>query len=113
MSPRRKTEWFDDDAFWQELYPFMFPEERFTQTPEQIEKVLALTKPAGKTALDLCCGPGRCSVVLAQAGFQVTGVRSHDLLLSLGGLGRGKKILREPQDRTSRGVGRERGRVNV
>lgn len=81
MSPRRKTEWFDDDAFWQELYPFMFPEERFTQTPEQIEKVLALTKPAGKTALDLCCGPGRCSVVLAQAGFQVTGVDRTSFLL--------------------------------
>jgi len=74
MNTRRKKEWFDDDTFWQELYPFMFPEQRFTQTPEEIVKVLALTNPAGKTALDLCCGPGRCAVALAQTGFEVTGV---------------------------------------
>jgi len=78
---RRKKEWFDDDLFWQELYPFMFPEERFASTPEQIEKVLTLTKPGGKAALDLCCGPGRCSIALAQAGFTVTGVDRTKFLL--------------------------------
>jgi SAM-dependent methyltransferase len=78
---RRKKEWFDDDSFWQELYPFMFPEQRFVSTPEQIEKVLALTKPGGKAALDLCCGPGRCSIALAQAGFSVTGVDRTKFLL--------------------------------
>ena len=70
----RKKEWFDDDSFWQELYPFMFPDHRFAETPAEIEKVLTLTNPGGKSALDLCCGPGRCSVALAQAGFSVTGV---------------------------------------
>ncbi len=74
MSQRRKREWFDDDSFWQELYPFLFPEQRFADTPEEIDKVLALTRPGGKAALDLCCGPGRCSIALAQAGFAVTGV---------------------------------------
>lgn len=74
MNKKRKKEWFDDDIFWQEFYPFMFPEQRFAQTSEQIQKVLTLTNPIGKTALDLCCGPGRCSIALAQAGFQVTGV---------------------------------------
>ena len=54
MTKRRKKEWFDNDVFWRELYPFMFPEQRFTQTREQIEKVLSLTQPSGKTALDLC-----------------------------------------------------------
>jgi SAM-dependent methyltransferase len=81
MIKRRKREWFDDDSFWQDLYPFMFPEQRFASTPEQMEKVLALTSPAGKTALDLCCGPGRCSIALAQAGFTVTGVDRTKFLL--------------------------------
>jgi len=81
MKKRRKREWFDDDSFWQELYPFMFPEQRFAAAPEQIEKVLGLTKPGGKAALDLCCGPGRCSIALAQAGFTVTGVDRTKFLL--------------------------------
>ncbi len=69
----RKKEWFDDDAFWRELYPFMFPKERIADADEQIAKALALTKPAGKSVLDLCCGPGRCSIALAKRGFSVTG----------------------------------------
>jgi SAM-dependent methyltransferase len=81
MSTGRKKEWFDDDVFWKELYPFMFPERRFAATAEQMEKALALTRPPGKTALDLCCGPGRCSIELARAGFQVTGVDRTKYLL--------------------------------
>jgi SAM-dependent methyltransferase len=81
MSKRHKREWFDDDSFWQELYPFMFPEERFTAAPQQVDKVLNLTKPGGKTALDLCCGPGRCAIALAQAGYTVTGVDRTKFLL--------------------------------
>lgn len=77
----RKKEWFDDDSFWEELYPFMFSEQRFTGTPEQMEKVLALAKPAGKAVLDLCCGPGRFSIALAKAGFKVTGVDRTKYLL--------------------------------
>jgi 2-polyprenyl-3-methyl-5-hydroxy-6-metoxy-1,4-benzoquinol methylase len=69
----RKKESFDDDAFWRELYPFMFPKERIADADEQIAKPLALTKPAGKSVLDLCCGPGRCSIALAKRGFSVTG----------------------------------------
>ena len=81
MNMRRKKEWFDDDSFWQELYLFMFPDHRFEETPEEIRKVLSLTNPSGKSALDLCCGPGRCSIVLAQAGFNVTGVDRTRFLL--------------------------------
>ena len=81
MSTKRKKEWFDNDAFWRELYPFMFPEQRFTQTREQIEKVLTLTQPSGKTALDLCCGPGRYCIALAHNGFTVTGVDKTKYLL--------------------------------
>src|SRR6266851_6487651 len=60
----RKKEWFDDDSFWRELYPFMFSKERIAGAEKQIAKALALTKPAGNAVLDLCCGPGRCSIAL-------------------------------------------------
>ncbi len=81
MSSRRKKEWFDNDEFWRELYPFMFPDQRFKDAPGEIEKVLSLTRPNGKKALDLCCGPGRCSLALSQAGFKVTGVDRTRFLL--------------------------------
>lgn len=77
----RKKEWFDDDSFWRVLYPFMFPDKRIAEASEQIEKVLALAKPAGKSALDLCCGPGRCSIALAKKGYSVTGVDRTKYLL--------------------------------
>ena len=71
-----------DPAFWRELYPFMFPEKRFADTPAAIGQALALTTPPGKDALDLCCGPGRCAVALAQRGFAVTGVDKTPFLLA-------------------------------
>jgi SAM-dependent methyltransferase len=79
---KRKKEWFDNDSFWRELYPFMFPEKRIADADEQVAKALALTKPAGKSALDLCCGPGRCSIALAKRGFRVTAVDRTTYLLN-------------------------------
>jgi SAM-dependent methyltransferase len=79
---KRKKEWFDDDSFWRELYPFMFPEKRVAAADEQVAKALALTKPPGKSVLDLCCGPGRCSIALAKKGFRVTGVDKTTYLLN-------------------------------
>jgi 2-polyprenyl-3-methyl-5-hydroxy-6-metoxy-1,4-benzoquinol methylase len=79
---RRKKEWFDDEAFWRELYPFMFSGRRIAEADEQMAKVLALTKPAGKAVLDLCCGDGRCSIALAKKGFRVTGVDRTAYLLN-------------------------------
>lgn len=78
---RHKAEWFDDDAFWEDLYPYMFSKERFDRSPEEMEKVLELTKPTGKEVLDLCCGPGRYSIAMAKAGFKVTGVDRTGFLL--------------------------------
>jgi SAM-dependent methyltransferase len=82
MKPKtRKKEWFDDDSFWREMYPFMFSAKRMADADEQITKALKLTKPKGKAVLDLCCGPGRCSIALAKKGFRVTGVdRTTNLL---------------------------------
>jgi SAM-dependent methyltransferase len=60
----------------------MFPEKRIGVADEQVAQALALTKPAGKSVLDLCCGPGRCSVALAKRGFSVTGVDRTAYLLN-------------------------------
>jgi SAM-dependent methyltransferase len=79
---QRKKEWFDDDSFWRELYPFMFPEQRFAAADEQVAQALALAKPPGKSVLDLCCGPGRCSIALAKKGFRVAGVDRTKYLLN-------------------------------
>ena len=79
---KRKKEWFDSDEFWRETYPYMFPSARFAATSDEIEKALKLAEPRGKSALDLCCGPGRCSVALSQRGFAVTGVDRTRYLLN-------------------------------
>ena len=78
---KRQKEWFDNDAFWRELYAFLFPKERFAAADAQVAKALALAKPSGKSVLDLCCGPGRCSIALAKRGFSVTGVDRTNYLL--------------------------------
>ncbi|MCE9584792.1 MAG: class I SAM-dependent methyltransferase [Planctomycetes bacterium] len=82
MPPRRPEEWFDDDRFWIVTYPFMFPPERFERTAGEMSGLLKLAKPRGKAVLDLCCGPGRCSVELAKRGFRVTGVDRTRFLLT-------------------------------
>ncbi len=81
MPARRKREWFDDDALWQELYPCLFPEERFAEAAEHVPKILNLTEPRARSVLDLCCGPGRYAIALAQAGLRVTGVDRTKYLL--------------------------------
>ncbi len=81
MNSRRKKEWFDNDEFWRDLYMFMFPDKRFRETSAEMDRVLSLVKPKGKAVLDLCCGPGRCSIDLAKRGFTVTGVDRTKFLL--------------------------------
>ena len=81
MPKKRKREWFDNDRFWRELYGWMFFEDRFRLAEEQLEKLLRLTEVDAKTALDLCCGPGRFSIPLAKKGISVTGVDRTKYLL--------------------------------
>jgi SAM-dependent methyltransferase len=75
------TEWFEDESFWTELYPFMFPDERFEAAEEEIDKIITLLDFRGSSVLDLCCGPGRHSVELAKRGYSVTGVDRTQFLL--------------------------------
>ena len=35
--------WFENDDFWRDLYPYMFPMERLAAAPEQVGQILALT----------------------------------------------------------------------
>ena len=79
MGERAKREWFDDDAFWIELFPFMFSEQRFVDAVA--DKLVTLAAARGKAILDLCCGPGRFSIPLAGKGFAVTGVDRTAFLL--------------------------------
>src|SRR5262249_5690160 len=76
------NEWFQNDHFWREFFPALFPAESFDQASDQIDKLLVLTKFAGRTVLDLCCGPGRHALALAKRGFSVTGVDLSPFLLS-------------------------------
>ena len=76
------AEWFEDESFWEDFYPTMFGEERFEIATDQVDKILALTGFEGRDVLDLCCGPGRHSVLLAKRGFRVTGVDRTPFLLN-------------------------------
>jgi SAM-dependent methyltransferase len=73
--------WFEDDEFWREFFPVMFPEERFAAASGQVEQILKLTGVQSGAVLDLCCGPGRHSQEFAQRGFAVSGVDKSEFLL--------------------------------
>ena len=75
-------EWFENETFWSELYPYMFDEQRFAAADEQVRKIIKLTGVRRGTVLDLCCGPGRHSVALAKRKFRVTGVDRTRFLLN-------------------------------
>lgn len=69
------------EEFWTTMYPFLFPEASFRLAESEIDKILTLIDFKGRSILDLACGPGRHTTVLAKKGFQVTGVDCSPLLL--------------------------------
>jgi SAM-dependent methyltransferase len=73
--------WHSDDEFWKTTYDHMFPESRIAGATAEVEQILALTNVERGRVLDLACGPGRHSVLLAQRGFTVTGVDKSAFLL--------------------------------
>jgi SAM-dependent methyltransferase len=67
-------EWFENEDFWRDFYPHMFDERRFANAAAELDCVLAIAGVQPGAALDLCCGPARHSIPLAEKGFRVTGV---------------------------------------
>jgi SAM-dependent methyltransferase len=82
VTTKAPMQWFEDEAFWQTFYPFMFSEQRFAAAPEQVDRVLALSGVQHGAVLDLCCGPARHSALLADKGFAVTAVDRSRFLLN-------------------------------
>ena len=74
-------DWFDDESFWNGLYPFMFAERKFDIAEDEARSILDLVNLGEGDVLDLACGPGRHAVALAKEGFRVTGVDLSPFLL--------------------------------
>lgn len=69
------NDWFENDAFWVMMAPFMFDQARWEGTPAEVDAISELLGLGPQTAvLDLACGPGRHSLELARRGHRVTGV---------------------------------------
>jgi 2-polyprenyl-3-methyl-5-hydroxy-6-metoxy-1,4-benzoquinol methylase len=66
---------------WKETYNILFPEKVFDETNEHIRNILKIIDIDVSSALDLCCNPGRCSIVIANKGFPVTGADLSTFLL--------------------------------
>jgi SAM-dependent methyltransferase len=61
----------------------MFPPSSFEAGPSEVSACLALAGTArGSAVLDLACGPGRHTVPLARAGYQIVGVDYSEAYLA-------------------------------
>ena len=75
-----KTEWFNDDDFWERYAPIMFDDKRWEEVPLVVQGIKRLVglpvhdNDKLPSALDLCCGFGRITLELAREGFCATGV---------------------------------------
>jgi SAM-dependent methyltransferase len=67
-------DWFENESFWIDMFPFLFSETRQESAPTEVERVLQLPARPVRVALDLGCGPGRHAIALARRGIKVTGV---------------------------------------
>ncbi len=76
-------QWFENEEFWQTIYPYMFGARRMAAAPGEVESVLALSGVVQGRVLDLGCGPARHSVIFTQKGFEVTGVDRSPFLLNI------------------------------
>ena len=75
------SQWFEDESFWNMLYPFMFSEQKFDAAEGEARSIVGLVGMGEGDVLDLACGPGRHAVALAKEEFRVTGVDLSPFLL--------------------------------
>jgi SAM-dependent methyltransferase len=69
------TDWHEQDEFWDAFGGAMFDDAAWEKAEREIEHLTALLDLApGSRVLDLCCGPGRHAIGLAERGHRVTGV---------------------------------------
>jgi SAM-dependent methyltransferase len=74
--------WYDDDAFWQALAPFMYAPDLNKRIPIEVDGVIEMLpmSPPAKI-LDLGCGMGLHALELTRRGYQVTGLDRTALYL--------------------------------
>ncbi|WP_151736597.1 class I SAM-dependent methyltransferase [Paenibacillus tengchongensis] len=74
------SEWYERS--FGEDYLIVYKHRDFCGARREVEAMIGwLHLPQGAKVLDLCCGMGRHSVALAQAGYEVTGVDLSEVLL--------------------------------
>ena len=81
--PAQRSTWYVDffRADYLNVYNHLFTAERAEKEAAFAERVLELK--GGARILDLCCGQGRHSVLLARRGFEVTGLDLSPAYLEL------------------------------
>jgi SAM-dependent methyltransferase len=73
--------WYEDEDFWEDTYELMFSGDAFRRAAEEVDRIVSLGPADPRRVLDLCCGPGRHAIPLAQKGLAVTAVDASSYLL--------------------------------
>ncbi|GGF59520.1 methyltransferase [Paenibacillus albidus] len=74
------SEWYEES--FGEDYLIVYKHRDFGGARREVEQMIGwLDLPSGAKVLDLCCGMGRHSLALAEAGYEVTGVDLSEALL--------------------------------
>ncbi len=74
--------WFENDAFWRTMEPFLFDQVHLEMASAEVEQIISLVDLEPESSvLDLCCGPGRHSLEFARKGHYVTGVDRTEIYL--------------------------------
>lgn len=67
--------WYEDEEFWEWTEPMMFSPAKWLEAADSVGDVMALLNASAPASiLDLCSGPGRFTIPLAMAGFEMTAV---------------------------------------
>ncbi|GAB1432481.1 class I SAM-dependent methyltransferase [Spirochaetota bacterium] len=68
-------EWFSDNSFWENYAALLFDKERWEEAPGTAASIIAMAGIAKNSPiLDMCCGPGRHALAMAEMTYKVVGV---------------------------------------